>query len=157
MVCHTMSYSKYIAVLRRGIFTLLAGTFLFPGSGLVYASSLEVSNAWARATPPGARSAAVYLSLASVSSADRLLGGSSSAAREVQIHTHIHDQGMMRMEQIESLLVEPGETINLRPGADHLMFIGLKQPLVAGQQIDLKLEFEHAGSVEISVPVRDAR
>lgn len=64
---------------------------------------------------------------------------------------------MMSMQQIPGLDIPAGGQARLRPGGDHLMLIGLAAPLVAGQSIEVQLEFEHAGPVTVTVPVRDAR
>jgi copper(I)-binding protein len=140
---------------RRFMAGLLAASVAFGANA--GPGTLALSDSWARATPPGARTAAVYLTLTGGEQGDRLLGGSTPAAREVQIHTHIHAEGMMRMEQIPSLTVPAGGSASLRPGGDHIMLIGLSQPLVAGEQLELQLDFEHAGSMTVSVPIRDAR
>lgn len=116
-----------------------------------------VGGAWARATPPGAQAGAVYLTLVGDDAPDRLLGGSTPAARELEIHTHVHADGMMRMEQLPSLEIGAGETVVLKPHGLHLMLIGLKSPLVAGDEISVTLDFERAGAMELTVPVQDAR
>lgn len=134
---------------------LMLVTLMFSVEG--HADSVEVNDAWARATPPGARTAAVYLSLTAGETADRLIGGHTELAREVQVHTHIHEQGMMRMEQIEALVLTPHKTVQLRPGADHLMLIGLQQGLVAGDHFTLTLTFEDNDPMELSIPIRDMR
>lgn len=126
-------------------------------AGSAWAGPLQVSDSWARATPPGARTAAVYITVTGGEASDRLLGGTTAYAREVQVHTHIHADGMMRMEQIPALDIPAGGTVSLRPGGDHIMLIGLQQALVAGATMDLILTFEQAGDVALSVPVRDAR
>ena len=116
-----------------------------------------VGGAWARATPPGAQTGAVYLTLVGDDAPDRLLGGHTSAARELQIHTHVHADGMMRMEQLPELEIPARETVEFRPHGLHLMLIGLSKPLVAGDELSITLDFERAGEMELSVPVRDAR
>ena len=49
--------------------------------------------------------------------------------------------------------LRPGETVTLKPGADHLMLTQLKHPLETGNSIAATLQFEKAGTVKVEVPV----
>jgi copper(I)-binding protein len=125
-------------------------------AGTAAAAPPAVEGAWARATPPSAKTGAVYLTL-TADSVDRLIGAQSPAAREVQIHTHVSEGGMSRMMQLPELALPAGEGMRLEPGGLHLMLIDLARPLVAGEQIELRLTLADAGAVELIVPVLDAR
>ena len=50
----------------------------------------------------------------------------------------------------------PAARSTLKPGAVHIMLVGLKQPLQAGKSFPLTLEFEKAGKREVSVAVEKA-
>ena len=121
------------------------------------AEAPAVSAAWIRATPPGARTAAAYLTLTGSSVADRLLGAATSAAGTVEIHRSVIENGVMRMEPLPALAVPAGETVVLEPGGAHLMLIDLVGPLVPGTNVALSLRFAKAGTVALEVPVVDAR
>lgn len=136
--------------LRFGLLTLAFA------AGAALGASPVVEGAWARATPPGAKTGAVYLTL-TADAADRLLGAASPAAGEVQIHTHASEGGMSRMVQLQELALPPGVGVRLEPGGLHLMLIDLARPLVAGESIELRLELADAGQVAVTVPVLDAR
>lgn len=116
-----------------------------------------VADAWIRATPPGARTAAAYLTITSTAADDRLLGATTPAAGAVEIHTHIVDAGLQRMVRLADLNLPAGEAIRLEPGGLHLMLIDVALPLVAGTKVAFSLRFESAGTVELEVPVVDAR
>jgi copper(I)-binding protein len=130
---------------------------LLLGGWPVLAGAVEVRDAWARATPPGAKTAAVYLTLVSDGESERLLGAGSDVAEEVQMHSHLHENGMMKMQRQDDFRIPAGEVFTLKPGGDHLMLVGLQASLVPGDELLLQLEFERAGVLEISVPVVDAR
>lgn len=119
-------------------------------------SGPHVEDAWAAATPPGAVTAAAYMTIAS-DTADTLVGARSAVSRGVEVHTHTESGGMLRMAPIAALPIVPGEPAVLAPGGDHLMFVGLTRPLVPGEEIAVVLEFERAGAREIALPVRDLR
>jgi copper(I)-binding protein len=61
--------------------------------------------------------------------------------------------GVMKMREIKALEIKPGTTVELKPGAHHLMFIGLTGPLAKGDRVKGTLAFENAGSVEIEYAV----
>ena len=117
--------------------------------------SLEITRPWARATPKGATVAGGYMQIRnSGTTPDRLIGGSSDAAQRFEIHTMTMDQGVMRMRELkDGLEIKPGETIELRPGSLHVMFVDLKQPLAKGQPVKAALIFEKAGRVDVDFAV----
>jgi len=90
--------------------------------------SIEIANPWTRATPKGATVAGAYMTITNKGSmADRLVG----------------------------LEIEPGETVELKPGSFHVMLTGLKQPLQKGEKIKGTLQFEKAGKIDIEYSVED--
>jgi copper(I)-binding protein len=116
--------------------------------------SLRIDHPFARATPPGADSGGVYLTIQNQgATADKLVGAHSPAAGTVQIHTMSMDGGVMRMREIPVLDLQPGATVALKPGGYHLMMLALKHPLAAGDKLPVTLTFEHAGSIAVIVPV----
>jgi copper(I)-binding protein len=116
-----------------------------------------IADAWIRAAPPGARTAAAYLTITSAAAADRLLGAATPAAGAVEIHTHVAEAGMSRMVRLPELILPAGETIRLEPGGLHLMLLDVSWPLAAGTKVAMSLHFAEAGEIEIDVPVVDAR
>ncbi|MEL6750600.1 MAG: copper chaperone PCu(A)C [Pseudomonadota bacterium] len=105
----------------------------------------------ARATPPGAKVGGGYLMLVnSGDTTDRLIGGSADFAARVEIHEMAMENDVMKMRAIEGGLEIPagGEAV-LKPGGNHVMFMGLKEPLVEGEERKATLIFEKAGPVEI--------
>jgi copper(I)-binding protein len=119
-----------------------------PGPGVT------VSNPWARATPGGAKVGAAYLELsAAQGAADKLIAARSPVSGVVELHTHTHVDGVMKMRRIDNISIEAGKAVTLKPGGLHIMLTELKQPLKEGETIDLTLVFEKAGEVAVKVPV----
>jgi copper(I)-binding protein len=54
------------------------------------------------------------------------------------------------------LTIAPGTAALLKPGGDHVMLMGLKQPLKEGESFPLILTFEKAGDVQVTVKVEKA-
>jgi periplasmic copper chaperone A len=119
--------------------------------------SIHIVDAWARATPPGVETGAVYCKIQNHGGADRLVGARSSAARTVEIHASVAQNGVVEMRRIDALPLDTGASVELTPGGTHVMLVGLAAPLVAGAKIELTLVFATAGIVTVEVPVVDAR
>jgi copper(I)-binding protein len=122
------------------------------------AATIEIRDAWIRSTPPGAPTAAGYAVIVNHGPAtDRLTGGHTAVATSVVPHRMTMAGGVMRMQPIPGgLAVAASATVSLNPNGDHLMLVGLKGPLVAGQHVRIVLQFARAGAVPVDFTVRDA-
>jgi copper(I)-binding protein len=120
------------------------------------AGSLEIKQPWSRATPKGASVASGYLKITNTGTApDRLIGGSVDSARKFEIHQMTMEGGVAKMRQLPNgLEIKPGDTVELKPGSFHLMFVGIKQPFEQGKPVKGTLEFEKAGKVEVEYDVQ---
>lgn len=123
------------------------------------AADIAVEQPWARATPGRAPTGAVYLTLANRGKdSDRLIGATSPAAGRAELHSHeANDTGhaghMAEMRPVAEIEVKPGGRVSLKPGAFHVMLIGLKAPLKEGDHFPLTLRFARAGEMTVDVPV----
>lgn len=119
------------------------------------ADSIVIGPSFARASLPGQSSGAAYLSLENKSSdEDTLISITSSAAKNVEIHTMSMHDNVMRMRQVSRIDLPAGATVTMQPGKGyHLMLTGLKSPLKPGDKLPLVLRFQHAGTVETSIPI----
>jgi len=115
-------------------------------------------NGWARASAEGAPNGAVFGLLVKLGGEeDTLVGASSDVAAAVELHEMVMgDNDVMQMRPVEGgFVLPPDRYLELAPGGYHIMLIGLRQPLVAGETLDLTLHFERAGDIPITVPIRD--
>ena len=119
------------------------------------AGSIEIKHPWSRATPKGSEVAGGYMTLINTGSQpDRLIGGSTPAAGKFEIHEVSMDGGVMKMRPVPNgIEIKPGQTVEFKPGSNHLMFVGLKKPIEKGKRIKGTLQFEKAGTVEIEYAV----
>lgn len=122
----------------------------------VKAGSLVIDRAWARATPAGASVAAGYLRITNDGKeADRLMGGEASFAGRLEVHEMSMANNVMHMRQLtEGLEIKPGQSVELKPGGFHLMFVGVKGRLLQGSHVKATLQFEKAGKVEVDFDVQ---
>ncbi|MEK1890844.1 MAG: copper chaperone PCu(A)C [Phyllobacterium sp.] len=121
----------------------------------VKAGDLTLSDAFTRATLPGAKVGGGYVTITNGSKeADRLIGGSSPIAARIEVHEMKMDGNVMQMRQLkDGLEIPAGETVKLAPGNIHLMMMGLKSPLKEGEMVPVTLEFAKAGKVELQLMV----
>jgi periplasmic copper chaperone A len=136
-------------------FIAFAAALTAAGTALAQSSQLEVSNAWARATPGKAENGAAYVTIVSPTP-DRLLSASSPAAKKAELHTMEMAGMVMKMRPIAGLDIPAGQPVALKPSGEHIMLIGLQQPLHEGQSFTLTLNFEKAGARTVSVAVEKA-
>ena len=120
------------------------------------AGSLDISDPWSRATPKGASVAAGYMKIKNNGpTPDRLISGSSDVAPRFEVHEMRMENGVAKMRQVTGgLEIKPGETVELKPGSLHAMFVGLKKQLSAGDHFKATLVFEKAGPVSVEYDVR---
>ncbi|UCE31838.1 MAG: copper chaperone PCu(A)C [Burkholderiales bacterium] len=138
-------------LLLSACLALLLGAIVNPPEA--GAAGIGVHDAWARATVPGQPSAGGFLVIENSGQSDRLLAARADVARAVELHSMVMQGDTMRMRRIEAVDVPAGGAVELRPGALHLMFIGLHAPLNAGDAFALTLRFERAGEVVVQMQV----
>ena len=115
-------------------------------------AQVKIEGAWARPTVPGQQAGGGFLSITSAA-ADRLLGGSTQAAQQFELHTMAMKGDVMEMRQVDTIDLPAGKKVELRPGGLHVMFIGLKAPLKVGDKVPVTLKFEKAGELKVDFAV----
>ena len=131
---------------------LLIGVISLPA----WAANVSVTNAWVRATMPGQPVGGAYMKIQSDADA-RLLSASSSAVPRVEVHEMKMDGDVMRMREVKAIDLPKGKTVSLEPGGYHIMLMGLKKPIAAGEVIPLTLVVESDGkkqTVEVKAEAR---
>lgn len=119
--------------------------------------TVKVEHAWARATPGGAKTAALYMTLLNKGGDDdRLVSVSTPVAGKAEVHSTTTENGVTRMRAVEALDVKAGTSTILKPGGYHVMLTDLKAPLVAGQSFAVTLTFENAGKIDVTAMVEKA-
>jgi copper(I)-binding protein len=126
------------------------------GSGQAPAAAkVQATDVWARAGAAEMGNGAAYMILRnSGDTADRLVKAESDVAGAVELHKTTMDGSMMKMAPVENIEIPAKGQAELKPGGFHVMLIGLKRELKAGEKIKLKLQFEKAGAQEVEAEVR---
>ena len=121
------------------------------------AGELEIAHPWSQELPPNAPTVAAYFVIHnSGTTADKLLSVDSTIAGEAQLHEHVMQNGLMKMQQVSVVNIAPGATVTFAPMAYHVMLLDLKDRslLSDGKRFPMTLHFEKAGDVTVDVAVQ---
>ncbi|MCS6881866.1 MAG: copper chaperone PCu(A)C [Oscillochloridaceae bacterium] len=156
---------------------ILVGVALLAGCG-ASAPQISVNEPWVRAakmtgmdaqggmsghgshggtdmTPPSGTSAAYMVLVNRGGAGDRLVSASTDVAEVVELHETKMVDNVMQMAPVTGGIPVPANgQVELKPGGLHVMLIGLKRDLAAGETVRLTLKFERAGEVTVDAPVR---
>lgn len=155
---------KIIIMLKRRFLTALAVSVAITGAAMAHDTGsgeswqlgdLTITGPFSRATLPNAPVAGGFLTVTNGGAEeDRLVAAASDAASHVEIHEMAVEGDVMKMRQLpDGLPIPAGETVELRPGGLHLMFMQLRHPLVEGETVDVTLTFEKAGEIELPLAI----
>ncbi|WP_421868403.1 copper chaperone PCu(A)C [Motiliproteus sp.] len=115
----------------------------------------EVTNPYLRASAPGAPNSAGFMVISNPTDQElALVRAEADLAKKVELHNHVNDNGVMRMRQVEKILIPAQGQVELKPGGYHVMMMGLNKQLKPGEQETLTLHFSDGSSQTLSVPVK---
>lgn len=142
----------------KSVLVIFGMTLLIATS--VHAQEVSVKDAWIRGTVQGQNATGAFMELTGKSNA-RLIGASSPAAKNVEVHNMKVENGVMKMFPVDGVDLPAGKPVKFAPGGYHVMLMDLQKPLNAGDKVPLKLTFELANkkreTVDLSVDVRDVK
>lgn len=122
----------------------------------VFGADVEIDGAYARASIPNVPNSAAFFVIKNNSDKDiAITSANSDIAKKNELHTHIKENQMLKMMKIEKLVVPAKSSLELKSGGDHVMLMGLKKELKAGDEINLELSFSDGDKKSIKVPVKD--
>jgi len=117
-------------------------------------AGITVDAPFARASAGPVKNGAAYLTIRNSGDApDRLIAAKAPVSERAELHTHLHEDGVMKMRKVEAVEVPAGGEAALKPGGDHVMLMGLHAPLKEGETFPLTLVFETAGEVTVTVTI----
>lgn len=141
------------------IFRILSSMVLLLSLSNIAHAEVSISEAWVRATVPGQKVGAAYMTLQSPQ-AVKLFYAETKSADEVEIHSMSMTNGIMKMRKLDVLNLQPNKPEKLAPGGFHLMLFGLKAPLKAGDKVTLTLCFkddkEQITHQDVTLPIKEA-
>lgn len=111
------------------------------------AANVEISEAYARASVPNNKNSAIFLKIKNKANTDiSIIAANNDNSSYTELHTHKHENGMMKMVKVDKLLIPANSSLELKPGSDHIMLFDLKEPLKADTSVKLELKFDDGDS-----------
>lgn len=118
-------------------------------------SALTVSEPYVRLMPPGAKTTGGFMLIRNDGNDDRrLVRAESPAATIVELHTHLNENGVMKMRAVPHIEVKAHGQTELKPGSFHVMLIDLTAPLNEGDKVPIGLTFDDGSTIAIEAPVK---
>lgn len=118
-------------------------------------ANVTVDDPYVRDVAPGQTVSAAFLQLNNTSAETRyIVNATSAVSKVVELHAHVHENGMMKMRRIEEIEIPANGKTVLEPGGLHIMLIGLHKPLKIDQKVSITLEFKNGNSQTVEAPVR---
>ena len=116
---------------------------------------LVVESPYVRLVPPNAPASGAFMLISNRGGSDRqLVKAESPAARIVELHTHINEDGVMKMRAVPAIGIKAQGQTQLKPGSFHVMLIELKQPLREGDVVPITLDFDDGTRLKVDAPVQ---
>lgn len=120
------------------------------------ADKIVIRDAWIQEGPPSQKITAAFMLIENHNAAEiSLLSATTDAARVVELHRMLMEDGMMRMQKVDSINLPAGGVVKLEPGGYHLMVIDLKRELKEGAEVRVTLRFSNRIEKTINVPVKN--
>jgi copper(I)-binding protein len=130
---------------------LLLLALLIPASAF---AELDVSDARIKNLPPTVPVRAGYMTLHNPGPQSVTIAAvQSDAFASVEIHRSYMQDGMMRMDQVDGLTIEPGATVRLAPGGLHLMMMQPAEATKPGDSIEIVLKFDDGTGQRLTLEV----
>jgi copper(I)-binding protein len=129
---------------------LLAATVL--ASAAAHAQ-VTVADPWVRTTVAQQTTSAAYMTITSTQGG-KLVEASSPLAASAEVHEMKMAGDMMKMRAVDTLPLPAGKPVEFKPNGFHMMLMGLKAPLKAGDVVPIKLVIEDAKGKRQTVDVK---
>lgn len=115
---------------------------------------MEVDDAWANPALQGGNGGVYFVLRNHSGNADELVSISSEIAENIEIHESVMNGDVMQMHQLESVALPAGSEVAFGPGGYHVMLVGLKRDLAAGDEFDVTLHFRDFEDIAVRVTIR---
>ncbi len=143
------------------IVTLCLGLVLISAPGAhagnteMQVGDLSITNIWARATAPNAKTAAAYMKITNNGNTPEMITAvSTPVAKKAELHQTTMTDGVMKMEHAAHTMIKPGESLVMEPGGYHLMMMKVTEKLVAGETMTMTVTFKNAGPVIFEMDIK---
>ena len=115
----------------------------------------RIENAWVRAADSCATTAAYLTLFNDANGPYSIVAATGSLCDDIQMHETVHDGALSRMRETTLLIAPPHGRLEFKPGGNHLMLIGLRHKLIAGQMTHFTLLLQNGSTIIVDADVRE--
>lgn len=117
-------------------------------------AELDIRDPWIKNLPPSVPVRAGYMTIHNPQSkAVSIVSLRSDSFASIEIHQTIEKDGMMSMEQVPSLKIEPHSSVQLAPGGLHLMMMNPSEPTQPGDQLGIVIVLDDGAEQRVEMQV----
>ena len=121
--------------------SVLGIALAFACLNLAWGQEVAASKAWVRGAVPGQNATGAFMEITATTDSS-LVAAASPLAKSVEIHEMVMEGGIMKMRAVKSVALPAGKTVEFKPGAYHIMLIGLTKPLSKGSTVPIELSLQ---------------
>ena len=133
---------------------LAAGLMLSAGVLAGAADNITVQDPYVRLAPPNAPATGAFMVIKNTGDKDvKVLKADNPASRVTELHTHLNENGVMKMRPVPAIEVKAKGQAVLQPGGLHVMMIDLKAPMKEGDVVPITLSFDDGSSKQVDAKV----
>ncbi|ANB67367.1 copper chaperone PCu(A)C [Aeromonas allosaccharophila] len=134
---------------KRAFYSLLVLGMTAPALAKV-----EAVDGYVRLLPPGSPNTAAFMVLKNDADQPvKLVAAASAAAGRAELHTHLHENGVMKMRQVENIEIPAKGEAVLKPGSLHIMLFEVGT-LSEQAPFPLTLTMDDGQKLDLSLPVK---
>ena len=117
--------------------------------------AIAIQDPYVRLVPPGIKATGGFMLIRNAGATDRqLIKATSPIASIVELHTHLNENGVMKMREIPEIVVPASGKVELKPGSYHIMLIEMKSELKEGDLAPISMSFDDGSTSEVEATVR---
>ena len=133
---------------------LLASLMVSAGALAAAADMVTVDEPYVRLAPPNAPATGAFMVIKNAGDKDvKVVKADNPASKATELHTHLNENGVMKMRPVAAIDVKSKGEAVLKPGGLHVMLIDLKAPMKEGDVVPITLTFDDGSSKKVDAKV----
>ena len=133
---------------------LLASLMVSAGALAAAADMVTVDEPYVRLAPPNAPATGAFMVIKNAGDKDvKVVKADNPASKVTELHTHLNENGVMKMRPVAAIDVKSKGEAVLKPGGLHVMMINLNAPMKEGDVVPITLTFDDGSSKQVDAKV----
>jgi copper(I)-binding protein len=115
---------------------------------------VTVDEPYVRLAPPNAPATGAFMVIKNAGDKDvKVVKADNPASKATELHTHLNENGVMKMRPVAAIDVKSKGEAVLKPGGLHVMLIDMKAPMKEGDVVPITLTFDDGSSKKVDAKV----